>query len=125
MNVMRYLAAALFSVTLINISYADPVEHFQGKSADTLAVAISNFNKGNQRLKKMLSQDSLSGTDIAAIHELTYTLENALAKINDDLKQLTVTLEELHLASEDKDAVKVKTQGDKYLSVANDLSSFQ
>lgn len=125
MNVMRYLAAAALSFSLVTLSHADPVEHFEGRSAETLEQAVSNFNKGNARLDKLLSQDSLSAADVAAIHELTYTLENALGKINADLDALAVTLEEIHLGSEDNDAARVKAQGDKYLTVTKDLSALQ
>lgn len=125
MKIVQYLAAAVLSFSLMNISYADPIQHFQGKDAESLAQAVSNFNKGNQRLEKMLKQDSLSTADIAAIHELTYTLENALAKINTDLDQLALTLEEVHLGSEDNDAARVKKEGDKYLTVTNELSALE
>ncbi|MEX1200049.1 MAG: DUF6746 family protein [Methylophaga sp.] len=125
MKVVQFLAATLLSFSLMNIGYADPVEHFQGKDAESLAQAVSNFNKGNQRLEKLLKQETLSAADIATIHELTYTLENALAKINADLDQLAVTLEEVHLGSEDNDAVRVKKEGDKYLAITNDLSALE
>lgn len=125
MKVLQYLTATLLSFSMMNISYADPVEHFQGKEAESLVQAVSNFNKGNQRLEKLLSQDTLSAADLAAIHELTYTLENALAKINTDLDQLALTLEELHLGSEDNDSVRVKKEGDKYLAFTKDLSAVE
>ena len=125
MKVVKYLTATLLSFSLMNISYADPVEHFQGKEAESLAQAVSNFNKGNQRLKKLLKQASLSADDIAAIHELTYTLENALAKINADLDQLALTLEAVHLGSEDNDAERVNKEGDKYLAITKDLSALE
>ncbi|MDT8311635.1 MAG: DUF6746 family protein [Methylophaga sp.] len=125
MKVVQYLAATILSFSLMNISYADPAEHFQGKSAESLTQAVSNFNKGNQRLEKLLIQQSLSAADIAAIHELTYTLENALAKINADLDQLVLTLEKVHLGSEDNDAARVKTEGEQYLTVTRALSAQQ
>lgn len=125
MKVLQYLTATLLSFSMMNISYADPVEHFQGKEAESLVQAVSNFNKGNQRLEKLLSQDTLSAADLAAIHELTYTLENALAKINTDLDQLALTLEELHLGSEDNDSVRVKKEGDKYMAFIKDLSALE
>ncbi len=125
MKVVQFLSATLLSFSLMNISYADPVEHFQGKEAESLAQAVSNFSKGNQRLDKLLKQASLSAGDIAAIHKLTYTLENALAKINADLDQLALTLEELHLGSEDNDAERVKKEGDKYLAITNNLSALK
>jgi hypothetical protein len=37
------------------------------------------------------------------IHELTYTLENALGKLSEDLAKAAVDLEEVHLASEKLD----------------------
>lgn len=125
MKKMQFLAAAVLGFSFINISHADPVEHFQGRSADTLTQAISNFNKGNQRLENLLSQDAISAEDLAAIHELTYTLENALARINAELDALAETLEEVHLGSEENDADRVKTEGDKYLAVTKALSALQ
>ncbi len=125
MKKIQLLAAAVLGFSVINISHADPVEHFQGRSADTLTQAINNFNTGNQRLEKLLSQDAISAEDLAAIHELTYTLENALARINADLDALAMTLEEVHLGSEDNDAARVKTEGDKYLAVTQKLSALE
>ena len=56
------------------------------------------------------------------VHELTYTLENALAKINDELGKLAVTLEEVHLASEKYDADAVRDHGDAYMEVITTIS---
>lgn len=125
MKVIHCLAAAALSFSVVNLSYAEPVAHYEGKSAETLQQAVSNFNKGNARLARLLSQPSLSAADLAAIHELTYTLENALARINADVDQLAVKLEEVHLGSEDNDAARVKTEGDKYLAISNDLSAIE
>ncbi|HET8806913.1 MAG TPA: DUF6746 family protein [Methylophaga sp.] len=125
MKLMQYLAAAVLSFSVMNTSYADPVKHYQGKEAESLSQAVSNFNKGNQRLAKLLKQDNLSAADIAAIHELTYTLENALAKINTDLEQLAVTLEGVHIGSEENDAARVKKEGNRYLAVTNELSALE
>jgi len=52
------------------------------------------------------------------VHELTYTIEIALAKINEHFSDLTVTLENLHLASEDHDAAKTRGIGKVYLETA-------
>lgn len=49
------------------------------------------------------------------MHELTYTLENALRKINAELTALAGTLEAVHVASERADPATVKTQGKAYL----------
>lgn len=51
------------------------------------------------------------------IHELTYTLEEALKKIHTDLAEVAEVLEEVHLASEQADAETVKNSGQAYLKV--------
>lgn len=39
---------------------------------------MANFSEYNQRLAELLTQDELAITDLGTVHELTYTLENAL-----------------------------------------------
>lgn len=125
MKLFNYLAATALSFGVVSISVAESGDHFAGKSAENLQQAVSNFNKGNARLEKMLGKQQLTREDMAAIHELTYTLENALARINADLGELAVTLEEVHLGSEDNDADRVKGEGDKYLSITKDLAAIE
>ncbi|MCX4189779.1 DUF6746 family protein [Methylophaga sp. OBS3] len=125
MKFIHSVAAAILSFGVVTLSYADPVEHFQGKPAENLAEAVNNFNAGNQRLAKLMDKESLTAADVAAIHKLTYTLENALAKINADLDQLAVTLEAIHLGSEEGDVEKVSVETTKYLAVTNDLSGLK
>ena len=121
MKVMNYLAAAALSFGVATMAKAESVEHFKGESAESLEEAVTNFKRYNQRLENLLKQDS-DGSDLAQVHELTYTLENALAKINDELDKLAVTLEEVHLASEKYDADAVRNHGDAYMEVINTIS---
>ena len=50
-------------------------------------------------------------------HELTYTIENVLAKINAELSTLAETLEEVRIASEAADIDRVQIDGHEYLSI--------
>ena len=122
MKVMNYLAAAALSFGVATMAKAETVEHFEGKNAESLEEAVTNFKLYNQRLESLLKKDSMSADDVTKVHELTYTLENALAKINDELGKLTVTLEEVHLASEKYDADAVRDHGDAYMEVINTIS---
>lgn len=63
----------------------------------------------------MLDKDQLTPDDLNTIHLLTYTLENALEKINTDLAELAEKLELLHLASETSDANAARQYGETYL----------
>lgn len=97
---------------------ADEVEHYEGKKPESLEEAVALFSEYNARLEKILASDSLTGEQMEKVHELSYTLENALNRINSDLFKLTKTLEEVHLASERRDAETVDEQGRAYLSTA-------
>lgn len=122
MKVFNYLAAAALSFGVATMAKADTIEHFKGESAENLEVAVSNFKRYNQRLETLLKKDSLTADDVTKVHELTYTLENALAKINEELNKLADTLEDVHKASEKYDADAVQQHGDTYMEVINTIS---
>lgn len=91
--------------------------HFEGKQAESFAEALQNFETANEQLEEYLDDGSPAPADLAHIHELTYTLENALKVIRSELSDLAITLEEVHLASERGDTEIVVEAGRKYLSV--------
>ena len=101
---------------------ADRVEHFEGLPAPTMDDAVKNFAEYNAKLRHILEQKQIIGADLANVHELTYTLENALAKITAELTELAETLEAVHLASESGDIETVKSKGAEYLSVAETVA---
>lgn len=114
---MKHLIAPGFlmvGMTFHGLAAADSrIDHFEGESSATLAEAVANFSAYNGKLAALLAQPALSPTDLGIVHQLTYTLENALEKINQDLEALAETLEEVHLASEKSDAEGVRTHGRK------------
>lgn len=93
-------------------------DHFAGKPASTLEEAVANFSEYNARLDAILAKGELSPRDVQEVHELTYTLENALDKIRAELSVLSETLETLHVASESADIAKVKAEAKNYLDRA-------
>lgn len=96
----------------------DRFDHFEGKSADTLEEAVANFSSHNEKLAEILASEELNIEALVAIHELTYTLENALEKINDELDDLADVLEELHKSSETADFDGTREHGRAYLDTA-------
>ncbi len=94
--------------------------HFEGKPPATLAQAVADFNEYNLKLKAILD-GKLTDADMAEVHQLTYTLENALEKINEEMSALAGTLEEVHLASEKLDRDAVLKHGRAYLSVSGQV----
>ena len=82
-----------------------------------LAEAVKNFSEYNSRLEQAMAQ-GLTPESLAQIHELTYTLKDALEKINEEMDGLTDTLEEIQIASEAQNAAEVKRYGNEYLETA-------
>jgi len=109
------LAAATASLA------SDRVEHYEAKSAATLEEAVANFAAYNDELAAVLERETLEAKDLEAIHEITYTLENALERMRQDMTVLAETLEALHLASEDHNEAVTREQGAAYLASARTL----
>jgi hypothetical protein len=117
--------ALLFSASatvLAEDSVASGRPHFEGQQAESFAEALKIFEEANEKLEDYLDDEGdIAAADIAHVHELTYTIENALERIRSELSDLAVTLETLHLASEKGDTETVMEAGRNYLSVAEQL----
>lgn len=112
------LGAALLVSASGAFASESTIQHFKGLPAETLEQAVKNFSEANARLEALLAKDSLSSEEIGEIHMLTYTLENALDKINDDFDDLEDVLEEVHVASERMELDTVRSKGRIYLETA-------
>ncbi|WP_333607414.1 DUF6746 family protein [Arsukibacterium sp.] len=121
---IRPLALAI-SITLLSLGFsstalAERPDHFKGKPADTLQQAVANFQQYNAKLASLLAAE-LTPERMVEIHQLTYTLENALQKIHAETAALQLVLEEVHVGSEHMDFDKVKSEGQRYLNNAKQL----
>ena len=104
-------AALIFSLP----TFADEkYEHFKGEPSKTLAQAVANFSEYNNRLEQVLAGE-LTPEAMNEVHQLTYTLENALGKLDDELEEMAERLEKVHKASERAGATTVKEEGAVYL----------
>jgi len=109
-NLTLVAAALMFSLPAL----AEDYEHYEGEPAETLEQAVTNFSKYNNKLDKMLAGE-LTPEAMNEIHQLTYTLENALGKLNEEFADLAERLELVHKASEHADPETVKFEGSVYL----------
>lgn len=96
---------------------ASDTKHFQSIPSETLEEAVSNFSEYNNQMAKVL-EGKLDAKAIFEIHEITYTLEVALEKINDELSELAELLEEVHKATERNDAQTTLIKGQAYLETS-------
>lgn len=116
-----FLAASSFAALTLFASglWADErPDHFEGKASETLEQALSNFSETNRQLADILAQDEISMADMARIHELSYTLENALQRIDKEYDRLAEQLEELHLASEGGETERTRDLATTFLENA-------
>ena len=120
-NTLQALVLLALGVPAIGVfADTDRVEHFKGKPAETLEQALTNLSEGNQSLAQLLERPITAETSYE-IHQLTYTLENALERIEDEMDRLEDTLETVHLASEANRADRLERYGQQYLDLAREL----
>lgn len=122
MKKSAFLAASILILGLTTFTSANErPDHFKSKSANTLREAVINFSEHNAKLEEILTKESLTPEELHTVHQLTYTLETALKKINEEFVELAETLEKIHVASETADAEVVKNQGLRYLETARQV----
>lgn len=113
----RILAVAAITAALSvtgPVSAAE-VDHYEGKPSKNLDEALVNLAEYNRKLEEILEQEEIGPGDMERIHQLTYTLEKALARINTEVADLAATLEQLHLSSEARERDAVTEHGNEYL----------
>ena len=124
---MKKISSVLCAAMIASLAFPPAVaeegmSHYIPEQSETLVEALNNFNLYNQKVAEVLARSPLTEDDMEEIHEYTYTLEIALAKINETLGALPVTLEQLHLASETYNAAAVQGVAEVYLEGALPLA---
>lgn len=115
MKISHQLTAIAASLLIATPVFASDPDHFKGQPANTLEQAVAHFSEYNNKLEKVLSGD-LTPEAMNNVHQLTYTLENALQKLDDEIDKLEETLEKVHKASEHADPDTVRSAGEQYLT---------
>ena len=116
-----FVAVVALGLSAVSWADSDRPAHAKGEPSETLQQAVSNLSEYNTRLEALLAKDDLSVTDMHEVHMLTYTLENALQKIQADLEGTAEVLEEVHIASETNKPEVVKEKGQVYLQTTRTL----
>jgi len=118
------------AITLVAVLAFSPItqasdrpDHFEGEPAASLEQALVNLTEHNARLATVLEKDSLAPADHDEIHQLTYTLENALKRIDGELDGMAEKLELIHEASEERDSETIRDQAPGYLSATGKLTN--
>lgn len=115
---IRLIAPVLLAASAAAGAQAPRIDHYSGEPAESTQQALANLAEYNARLEALLAKDEV---DLHTVHELTYTLENALQRIQADLAEAAEALEAVHLASEAADAAKARARGRDYLQATGPL----
>ncbi|SFL94493.1 DUF6746 family protein [Marinobacter zhejiangensis] len=113
---IRTAALALLIVTGTATANDSP-DHFDGIPSNSLPQALEHLEAYNTQLASLLAQPMDVAT-MAEIHQLTYTLENALERMQEALEQLSETLESVHKDSEYAAADTLPGHAHQYLEDA-------
>lgn len=127
---MKTSRLSLFATLVLTLGLVQPwsttaasekPDHFKGKPSANLAEALSNLDEYNAKLATLLERETLTLEELTQVHELTYTLEQALQRIQTDVGRIAQDLEVVHKASERADGKTVKSSGAAYLEAAQTL----
>ncbi len=125
MKLIPLLTALTFSLTLT----AAPAlasdddkrpDHFKGKPSENLEQALDNLREYNAKLTEVINGE-LKPQKMAEIHQLTYTLEVALQRLDEEVDDLQDVLENVHKGSEHMDFDKVTKNAKQYLDTSNKI----
>ena len=123
-----YISGALIATQVLADGHGqhkdaqEKAKHFAAKPAPDVNTALCHLEKYNAILSDVAAGKTLDAVAMNKIHELTYTLENALARLNTTLAATAIALEEVHLASERMDQDVVKAESQKYFVLLASLT---
>lgn len=120
MNKLLPLLAFISVISLgVPASADERPDHYQGELAESLEQALANLNEYNAELAAIVAAEDIDAEKLNDVHQLTYTLEVALAKLRDELATSAEALEAVHQASERLDVATVKAGADSYLTITD------
>ena len=99
----------------------DEPDHFEGLPSESLPEALYHLRAYNMQLAEIVLSEELTAEDLGNIHIMSYTMENALKKLAEEVSELADTLEAVHHGSETMEFDEVSTAAKKYLIKSDQL----
>jgi len=115
-------AICALGLTALPAAASDEVEHYAAKSSETLAEAMANLAAYNAKVEEVMAREELTVQDMEEVHEHTYTMEQAVARIASEMEKIAVVLEEVHMASEGDDPDALREVTGTYLGMTTPLT---
>ena len=115
MRLTAIAAALSLGLSALPVSASEEVDHYAAKPSETLAEALATLADYNARVEAVMARDTLSVQDMEEVHEYTYTMEQAVARIAAEMEEIAVVLEEVHQSSEGDDPEALRAATGAYL----------
>ncbi|MGB0719541.1 MAG: DUF6746 family protein [Bdellovibrionales bacterium] len=107
-----------------------PIQHYEAQSFENVAAAKQGLIDNNAKIAELLKSETLSGAQLEKIHEISYTLENAIdtliaekAGVQAKLESVDEAVQAIHHASEDHEESHVREWFPKLEQAVADLDS--
>ena len=114
-----FFIVGLFAVS--GLAQASEYSHFKGENVDNLNQAVEVFSNQNKKFSEIINNGDVSLQEMGEVHQMTYSMENALRKIKLEVIEMEYLLENVHKASEYGGNQTVIKDGQKYLEKAQTL----
>lgn len=115
------MVGGLLTLSGLGFASEDEYKHFKGEKTENLAQAVKVFSEQNKKFAAMIQDGTVDLKEMGQIHQMTYSMENALKKIKDEVDNMEELLENVHKASEHGGTKTVIKDGGKYLEKAQTL----
>ena len=109
MKILHSLAVFFMIISLANADEHDRIHHYKGHNVSTISQAILLLQNETSKIATILDKKNLSGQDLESIHEISYSLENAVNFLNEKkmseniIDPLDEAIQAIHYASENHD----------------------
>ncbi|MGR2740753.1 DUF6746 family protein [Billgrantia sp. Q4P2] len=129
---MKTTLAALLAILLtLGLAHAEEealeedlveqLEEAQGQPIDTLQQAVDALQLRNDLLDVLMQKEELTDGDLAIIQQLTETIENALAKVEEEVGIMRERVQEVRAGAEKQGQEDIRESGREYLDQVRTL----
>ena len=117
MRLTALAASCALGLAALPAAASDEVEHYEAIPSETLAEAMANLRDYNARVEEVMAREELSVQDMEEVHQYTYTMEQAVARIAAEMEKIAVVLERVHLSSEGDNPHALRGATEVYLEM--------
>ena len=122
---MRFptLAATLaFGLAALPATASDEVDHYEAEPSESLAEALENLAAYNAKVAAVMDRADLGVADMEEVHQYTYTMEQAVARIATEMEKTAEILERVHQSSEGDNPDALRGETEVYLDMTAPLT---